>query len=74
MPNAKDIGQKIRNLRLGKGLTQAELAKVIGSSTSAVAMYETGERIPRDETKKKIADLFGLKIDELFFEPIDHNS
>ena len=63
--DAKKIGKRIRELR---GETSApELAKAIGSSVSAIFMYESGERIPRDEVKIKLARHFGVSIESLFF-------
>lgn len=47
--------------------TREEVAKAIGVSLSAMAMYETGARIPRDETKKRIAKYFGVTVEEIFF-------
>lgn len=47
--------------------TREEVAKAVGVSLSAMAMYETGARIPRDETKKRIAKYFGVTVEEIFF-------
>lgn len=44
-----------------------EVAAAVGVSLSAVAMYENGERIPRDEIKIKLADYFKMTVQELFF-------
>lgn len=60
----------LRELRGGK--TQEEIAKDIGITKSAWAMYERGERIPRDEVKVKIAKYFGRTIEELFFTQKEH--
>jgi putative transcriptional regulator len=30
-------------------------------------MYERGERIPRDQIKKRIAQYFGQSVEEIFF-------
>ena len=63
--DAKKIGKRIRELR---GETSApELAKAIGSSVSSIFMYESGDRIPRDEVKIKLARYFGVSIESLFF-------
>ena len=35
-----------------------EVAAAVGVSLSAIAMYENGERVPRDETKIKLADYY----------------
>ena len=60
----------LRELRGGK--TQEEIAKDIGITKSAWAMYERGERIPRDEVKVKIAKYFGRTVEELFFAQKEH--
>ena len=44
-----------------------EVAAAVGVSLSAIAMYENGERIPRDEIKIKLADYFKMTVQELFF-------
>lgn len=44
-----------------------EVASAIGVSLSAIAMYENGERIPRDETKIKLAEFYNKTVQELFF-------
>ena len=62
----------LRELRGGK--TQEEIAKDIGITKSAWAMYERGERIPRDEVKVKIAKYFVRTIEELFFAKKSTNS
>lgn len=50
-----------------------EVAAAVGVSLSAIAMYENGERVPRDETKVKIADYFGMTVQELFFDQNCHD-
>ena len=44
-----------------------EVASAIGVSLSAIKMYENGERIPRDETKIKLAEFYNKTVQELFF-------
>lgn len=44
-----------------------DVAKAVGVSVSAIAMYENGERIPRDETKIRLADYYGTTVQQLFF-------
>ena len=66
------IGKKIKELRTGRGLTETAMAKEIGVSQSAVQMYESGNRIPRDEIKIKIAVFFGLPIETIFYPKKQH--
>ena len=48
--------------------TQEQVAKSVGISTSALAMYETANRMPRDEVKKRLADYYGMTVQEIFFD------
>lgn len=61
------IGRKLKTLRGSS--TQSETAKSLGISISALAMYENGCRIPRDEIKLKIAKYYGKTVEEIFFTP-----
>ena len=64
MSNA-EMGAKLRELRGQK--SREEVASAIGVSISAIQMYENGGRVPRDETKKKLAELYGVTVQDLFF-------
>ena len=64
------IGSRIKGLRTERGESTEELAKSLGISCSAVGMYETGQRIPRDEIKIRIAEHFTVPVESIFF-PID---
>ena len=64
----KGFGKKIKRLRQKKELNQSQLAEKLGVSTSAVSQYEWEERIPRDETKIKIAKFFDVKVSDIFFK------
>lgn len=43
-----------------------DVSKVVGISESALVAYEAGEKLPRDEIKKRLADFYGLPIGDLF--------
>lgn len=58
-------GRRLEMLR-GKR-TQAEVAKAVGISTSALTMYETERRIPRDDVKIRLADYFETTVQNIFF-------
>ena len=61
------IGKRLRDLR-GAKYTQEQLAKEMGTSVSAVGMYERGERMPSDDIKVKYSQLFGVSVQSLFFD------
>lgn len=63
----KKIAKTLISLRGDK--TQKEVATDLGISISALAMYEQGHRVPRDEIKVMIADYYGKSVQEIFFEP-----
>ncbi len=50
----------IRSLRSRLGISQAELAKLVGVSTVAVGNWELGKSKPRDESKARIAAMRSL--------------
>ena len=56
---------RLKELRGEKGLTQRELADLINLSSSTIAMYETGQRMPDPEILQKLADVFGVTTDYL---------
>ena len=59
------VNQKLRELRGNQTLMEG--AAGIGITKSSWAMYERGERVPRDEVKKRIAAYFGKTVQEIFF-------
>lgn len=61
----KKIAETLVSLRGDK--TQKEVSADLGISISALAMYEQGNRIPRDEVKIKISKYFGKSVQEIFF-------
>ena len=64
------IGQRLITLRGNR--TQDEVAKAIGISKSALCMYESGERIPRDQIKMRIARFYNRSVPFIFFNKKDH--
>ena len=59
------IGEKLRKLR--GNATKRDVARAIGVSESAYIKYERDERIPRDEVKRRLAALFGVSVESIFF-------
>ena len=62
---AVTVGKKLRELR---GIrTRVGVARALGISPSALQAYETGERMPRDAVKERIAAYYETTVGELFF-------
>lgn len=59
------IAERLIQLR-GKR-TQAEVSEAVGITPSAYSMYETGERVPRDEIKIRLAKYYKRTVNAIFF-------
>lgn len=64
--NKIKIAKKLIKLRGER--PKDEVAKSLGISTSAIQMYEKGERVPKDEIKIKIANYYQKTVQEIFFD------
>jgi len=58
---------KLKLLRIQKRLTTSEIAKQIGISQGYYCMLENGTRRLYYDTAQKIASVFGLKPDDIFY-------
>ena len=59
------LGEKIKLYRENKKMTQLEIAEYLGVKPATISKYESGTLEPNIESLKKIAELFGISIDEL---------
>ena len=57
----------LAELRKSKGSTMREVAEAIGVSHSAIAMYERGERVPKDDVKVRLANYYKRSVASIFF-------
>lgn len=62
------FGQKLKSLREKKKLTQTEASKALEISQNIISQYESGTRIPSFENLIKMADYFGISLDEMVFD------
>jgi len=58
-------GEKLKQLRIKKGLTQIELAKIFSTSHATINRYEKGVNEPDSKTITKFADFFNVSTDYL---------
>ena len=64
-----DMGTRIRDARLAKGMTQEELGKLVGVQKSAIAKYEKGRVVNiKRSTLQKIAGALNMSPTNLIFE------
>lgn len=60
-----EFGEKLLELRNGKGMTQEELAEDLFVSRTAISKWESGRGYPSIDSLKEISKYFSVSIDEL---------
>ncbi|MBQ4065694.1 MAG: helix-turn-helix transcriptional regulator, partial [Clostridia bacterium] len=65
MLDVKAIGNRIKDLRKERGLSQGAFAEALGVSFQAVSGWERGIAAPDLENLMKIAAFFGVLTDDL---------
>ena len=63
---AKIIGQRIRNYRTQKGLSQEKLAELAGCHPTYIGQLERGEKNATLESVEKIASAMDVSLSQLF--------
>ena len=66
------IDKRIKELRLKRGITQVELAKMLEVSKSVVSSYENAVHLPPYDILIKISKLFGVSCDYLLNNESSH--
>jgi transcriptional regulator with XRE-family HTH domain len=59
------FGERLREVRLAKGLTQGELADRCGTSIAAISHIERGTKVPTLTTLVRLADALQCKVTKL---------
>ncbi len=65
------MGARIKAVRVGKRLQQAELAYLAGLTTSHMSHIETGQTKPSLPTVVRIANVLGVSVDELLSDSLE---
>lgn len=65
------FGNKLKEQRKKKGLSQEQAAEKLGVSRQAVSRWEAEETLPDANNLKEISKLYGVSIDYLLNEKID---
>ena len=60
-----NIGENIKKERLQKKLSQSSVANILGVSQDAVSLWELNKRTPTIPDLLKLANLFGISLEEL---------
>lgn len=59
---------RLKQMRLASGKTQEEVAEAVHKNQTTISAYEMGTRKPKNATKKRLADLFEVPVDYLFYD------
>ena len=62
------LGEKILDLRTQKEMSQEELAAALEVSRQSVSKWETNQSVPDLDKIIRLADLFGVTVDQLVRE------
>lgn len=63
------VGERIRQLRITKGVTQEELAAALNTTKAAISRYELSQRELRFSQSQAIAEALGVSVFELYGFP-----
>lgn len=70
--NYQVIGQRIRNYRQQRNLSQISVAEKIDKSATYISYLESGTKHPSLETLVALANLLGVTADMLLGENLEH--
>ena len=59
------IGKRLESLRKARGMSQRELAAILGVTHYTISAYENNRSEPADEIKAQLAKLFDVSLDYL---------
>lgn len=60
-----EFGRALRELRLKRGMTQQQLADLLGTSKQVVSRYESGQNSPKVKTIQEYATKLGIPVERL---------
>lgn len=69
----KAVGQRIKDAREAKNLTQEELAALVNLSSTHVSMIERGLKVTKLDTFVAIANALDVSADELLVDVVAHS-
>ena len=63
----KKVGNNIKDLRTELGMTQAQLAQIVGVARVSIVSIENGRFIPTIETALRISEALNVPIENIFW-------
>jgi len=68
------LNERLKNLRLAKGLTLQQVGDVFGISKASISSWESGRSHPDHKKLEKLAELLGTTVQFLVAGNIDHTN
>lgn len=56
------FGEKLKAYRKAKGISQEELAAILGTSKQVISRYEKNQRTPKIDIAQKYADILNFHV------------
>lgn len=63
LSDQKEIAKRLRNIRKEKGLSQTDLAEMLGVTKQCISLFECGERLPKYQVIERFADALGVDVE-----------
>lgn len=63
----KSVGNNLKEIRTKLGMTQAELAELVGVARVSIIAIENGRFIPTTETALRISQALNVSIEKIFW-------
>ena len=67
----QEIGERLKHMRSIRGLSQEQMAELLGISRSMYVRYETGDSVPAMDKLCQMADVFCMSVGAFINDPYD---
>ena len=67
----KEVGRRIKQIRMNKGYTLESFGKLFGASKSNVQKWEKGDYLPNKDRLYNISKISGITVNELLYGNIE---
>jgi putative transcriptional regulator len=68
----KNVGNNLKEIRAKLGMTQAELAELVGIARVSIIAIENGRFIPTIETALRISQVLSVPVEKIFWLQENH--
>ncbi|KJS39995.1 MAG: hypothetical protein VR70_07005 [Rhodospirillaceae bacterium BRH_c57] len=70
----KQVGGRLKELREARGLTQVQLAHLLGKALETISNFERGKTLPSLVTLEQLAGVLGVSMKEFFDDRVIQRS